>query len=86
MKINELMEIVHKAYPDEFTRNYWDEKKKQPDPHGSGDTLAKFIVMEIYETFDPRAKRAAQLKEAARVMRRAQTDVYFVVQALEMAQ
>ena len=39
MKLNELLEIVHRAYPDEHTRRCWDAKKRKVRT-GTGDTLA----------------------------------------------
>lgn len=80
--INELMEIVHCAYPDEFTREYWDEKKGCPK-ESSGDTLAEFIVREIHDTFDPKAEASAQLQEAARVMRAAGRELGDIAETLE---
>jgi len=83
MKLNDIMEIVHKAYPDEGTREYWYKKENCPDPQGSGDTLAKFVVQEIYETYDDSATDKEQLEEAARVMRRAEETLALVAEVLE---
>ena len=80
--LNDLMEIVHNAYPDEFTREYWDEKKSMPK-ESSGDTLAEFIVREIHDTFDPKAAASAQLQEAARVMRTAERELGEIAEMLE---
>jgi len=83
MKLNDIMEVVDKAYPDGFTQNYWDASAKRPDPTGSGDTLAEFVVREIYETYDKRATSKQQLEEAARVMRRAEETLALVAEVLE---
>ena len=82
MKLNELLEIVHRAYPDEFTRECWDSRRQRARS-GSGDTLAEFIVREIADTYDAEATDEAQLDEALRVMRRACTEVTGVIDALE---
>ena len=82
MKLNELLEIVHRAYPSEDTRRCWDAKKQKVRT-GAGDTLAEFIVREIADTYDAEATDEAQLDEALRVMRRACTEVTGVIEALE---
>ena len=82
MKINELLEIVHQAYPNEQTRCCWDPIGRQVCP-GSGDTLAEFVVQEIAETYDPKATDKAQLEEAARLMRWACIELEAVIKALE---
>jgi hypothetical protein len=82
MKIQELLEIVHRAYPDEHTRNCWDEKARKATGD-CGDTLAEFIVREIIDTYDDADSDEGQLDEALRVMRRACTDIEGIVEALE---
>ena len=82
MKLNALLEIVHRTYPDETTRECWDSRKQRARS-GSGDTLAEFIVREIAETYDAEASDEAQLDEALRVMRRACTEVIGVIDAVE---
>ena len=82
MKLNELLEIVHRAYPDELTRKCWNREMQRPCG-GAGDTLAEFIVREIADTYDAEASDEAQLDEALRVMRRACTEVIGVIDALE---
>jgi hypothetical protein len=83
MKLNAIMEIAHKAYPDEGTREYWDEMTGEVDEAGSGDTLAQFIVREIAETYDSGANDQEQIDEAARVIRRAENVMALVAEALE---
>ena len=82
MKLNEMMEIVHKAYPDELTRECWD-KAKQRSHGGAGDTLAEFIVREIADTFEEGATDRAQIADAVLVLNRAQSDLDAVAKALE---
>ena len=48
-----------------------------------GDTLAKFIVIELRETYDLTATDAEQVAEAVRVMERAARQLSDVVGALE---
>ena len=68
MTLNELLEIVHRAYPDEQTRLCWNARKQKVRT-GTGDTLAEFIVREIADTFDPNVPTEKQLDEALSAMR-----------------
>ena len=82
MKLNELLEIVHRAYPDEHTRRCWDAKNRKVRT-GTGDTLAEFIVREIVDTFNADTPEKDQLDEALCAMRRACTELTAVIEALE---
>lgn len=78
-----LLESANRAYPDGQLSWYFDEKSGTPirNPDG-GDTLALFVVLELAETFDEDADRAAQLGEAIRLMERAVSDLQGVVAEL----
>ena len=82
MTLNELLEIVHKAYPDEQTRECWNPKTQRPCG-GAGDTLAEFIVRDIAEGFDAKATDRAQVADALLAMHRAQGELGAVAKALE---
>ena len=82
MTLNELLEIVHGAYPEEHTRQCWDAKKQKVRT-GAGDTLAEFLVAELVDTFDPDASAEKQLDVALSAMRRACTELTAVIEALE---
>ena len=82
MKLNELLEIVHRAYPDEQTRECWNPKTQGPCG-GGGDTLAEFIVREIADGFDAKATDRAQVADALLAMHRAQGELGAVAKALE---
>ena len=82
MKLNELLEIVHRAYPSEDTRRCWDANKQKVRT-GAGDTLAEFIVREIADTFETDAPEASQFDSALCAMRRACTELTGVIEALE---
>ena len=82
MKLNELLEIVHRAYPSEDTRRCWDAKKQKVRT-GAGDTLAEFIVREIADGFDAKATARAQVADALLAMHRAQGELGAVAKALE---
>lgn len=78
MKLDELVDIVDAAYPDGYVRLYYD------DPEGEhGDTLAKFIAVELKDTYDEDASTADQLEEAGRVMAVACDQLQGVIAALE---
>lgn len=82
MTLNELLEIVHRAYPDEQTRLCWNAKK-QKVLTGEGDTLAEFVVGEIADTFDPNLPTEKQLDGALSAMRWAYTELEAVIRGLE---
>ena len=84
MKLNELLEIAHRAYPEEHTRLCWDAKKQKVRT-GTGDSLAEFVVREIADTFDADAPEENQLDAALSAMRWACTELTAVIEALEAA-
>lgn len=70
MKLLELLNAANEGYPDGYLAEYYDPntgKRKS----GDGDTLAKFIVLELIDTFDSKATDDAQIEEALRVLDRA---------------
>lgn len=85
MKLNELLEIAHRAYPEEHTRLCWDAKKQKVRT-GMGDTLAEFVVTELVDTYDPDASPEKQFGEALCALRWACTELTVVIEALETAQ
>lgn len=46
MKLIDLLNIANKGYPDGFLSEYYNHESGDPID-GSGDTLAKFIVIEL---------------------------------------
>ena len=88
MNLAELMNIVNAAYPDNRVADYINEDGSQKERHPEDDLvfgfdgLAQFIVVEITETFDPKASDKAQLREAARVMDIAISDLSKINNAL----
>ena len=84
MTLNELLEVVHRGFPDGLTRLCLDAKM-QKVRSGTGDTLAEFVVGEIADTFDPDAPAEKQLDEALSAMRWACTELTAVIEALEAA-
>lgn len=65
--LKELLDLANEAYDDGFLANYYTKEGKLKK-NGSGDTLAKFIVIELIETFNAKATKEKQLWEAARAM------------------
>ena len=82
MKLNDILEIVHRAYPSEDTRRCWDAKKHKVRT-GAGDSLAEFIVREIADTFCIDTPEEGQLDAALCAMRPACTELTGVIEALE---
>ncbi len=78
MQLVELLNRANKGYPDGYLSEYYDAATGQPKP-GSGDTLAKFVVLELAETFDPEATDEEQINQAARVLERGALDLLCAV-------
>jgi hypothetical protein len=77
----ELLNRANKVYPDGFLAEYYDAKTGERQ-RGGGDSLARFIVAELSETFDPNAPRAAKLQEARNALNHAVDDLERVIEAL----
>ena len=78
MKQSEIIAIADRAYPDALAQAYFE------NPDGRhGDTLARFIAIELQEVYDAEASDEDQWSEAARVMRRARDELDNVLAALE---
>lgn len=72
MKLEELILIADKGYPDGKIKEAFDLIKIEPFlsdiEEKIGDTLALFIAREISETFDPELESNSQLFNAVRVL------------------
>jgi hypothetical protein len=77
------LDLANEAYEDGFLANYY-TKEGNLKKNGSGDTLAKFIVIELIETFDPKASRDNQLIVAARAMANARYQLHDLEHHLEL--
>ncbi len=83
MTLNQLVCRAASAYPDAFVMEYWDALKEKPkkNPNG-GDTLAEFVALELFESFDPGVGDEEQLATAVKVMQSAADDLQAVAHAL----
>lgn len=80
MTLKELIDIVDDVYPDGVIGQW------HADPDGNhGDMLAKFIEIELRETFNSDVSTHDQLIEALRVMETARDELQEVVDVLEEA-
>ena len=77
-----LLNMANEGYSDGYLSEYFDTETGEPRD-GEGDTLAKFIVLELKDTFDPDATREEQIEEARRVLNNAIRDIEQVIQALQ---
>ncbi len=77
----ELLNLANDAYPDGFLGEYYDANTGERRI-SSGVSLARFIVAELTETFDPEAPRAAQLAEARNASGQAVDAFECVIEAL----
>jgi hypothetical protein len=80
--LKELLDLANAAYDDGYLANYYTKEGKLKK-NGSGDTLAKFIVIELIETFDPKQTKKQQLYYAAQGMERAKEQLCMVQDHLE---
>jgi hypothetical protein len=80
MTLAELIQIADDAYDDGLVQEYFEDRDGQ-----HGDTLAKFIAMELEDTFDPDLPTEKQIAEAIRLMTSAIRQLQDVVSAFEEA-
>lgn len=86
MKLVELLNIANEGYDDGFLSEYFDTETGELKD-GSGDTLAKFIVIELAETFDPESKNEwEQMATAVDAMNQAIRDIEGVIDKLYSSQ
>ena len=84
MTLNEIVTRAASVYPDCWVLQYWDmDKQCAVSNKDGGDSLAEFIAMELYETFDPEGSDQQQIAMAVRKMRDAAGELQAVVTALE---
>lgn len=74
--LNDIIDIADAAYPDGLVRLYHD------DPHGQhGDTLAKFIAIELRETYYDAATDKRKLDDAYDAIEKAVRELQRVLSA-----
>ena len=88
MTLNEIMEAVNHGYGEDVIAGYWDFDNQMAFTNdkngrvvidamdGRTDTLARFIVVEISETYDEDGTDVEQLDEAIRVMDKAVNQIH----------
>ncbi len=81
LSLLELLNLANEVYPDGFLAEYYNAKTGERQ-QGGGDSLARFVVAELSETFDPSAARAAQLQEARNALNHAVDDLERVIEVL----
>jgi hypothetical protein len=82
MTLLQLLNTANKGYPDGFLENHYDNKTGKLKKSTSGDSLARFIVVELSETFDPEKSDEIQASQAIDMMERAKDDLQGVIEAL----
>ena len=82
MRLLELLEIAAKAYPDEALRDHYNHRTGAKVWTATGDGLARFIVIELIETYEPDRSDQEQLECAVGVMRTAHRELEGVLHAL----
>ena len=82
MDVKEILDIANTGYPDSFLEVYYNDKGELL-PNEGGDSLARFVVIEIIETYDDNLTDEEQLEEAIRVISAGESDLSQVREALE---
>ena len=84
ISINEIIKAASDAYNDGLIEQYWEWKhESHRKSDAPGDTLAKFIAIELEEVYDIDSGRQANLELAAQAMRRAEEQLREVKEAIE---
>ena len=83
MTLNQLICRAASVYPDAFVLEYWSMDAQEPKPNRlGGDTLAQFIALELFETYDAEASDGEQIATAVKAMQTAADDLQAVAHAL----
>lgn len=85
LTLKQLLDMANEVYPDGVLADYYDEEGKPANLDETGDTLAKFIVIELAETFEPEETAGQQLETAMEKLDRAMEDLVLVYNRLEDA-
>ena len=85
MTLVQLLNKANEGYDDHFLSEYFHPKTGKFNRKAEGDGLARFIVIEISETFDAESTDLQQVDEAIRVMEQARDDIRRVLRVLRTA-
>ena len=85
MTLVQLLNKANEGYDDHFLSEYFHPKTGKFNRKAEGDGLARFIVIEISETFDAESTDLQQVDEAIRVMEQARDDIRGVLRVLRTA-
>ena len=84
MRLIDLMEVANDVYDDEGTLSaYFNEDTGKFEDNNGGDSLARFIAIELNETFDKNATKDVQLNTAIYALCRAREQLQNVIHMLE---
>ena len=83
MTLNQLVCRAASVYPEAYVLTYWDALKEEPKSNpDADDTLAEFIALELYQSYEPDAGDDEQLATAVKVMQSAADDLQAIAHAL----
>ena len=83
MTIKDILDFATRNYDEGRTEAYYNDKGELLEFANGGDHLAKFIVMELIDTYDESASDIEQVEEAARTVRLVRDQVERVFYALD---
>ena len=85
MQLVELLDKAKAGYAkDGFLGEYYDSETGAFNPDGEGDSLARFIAVELEETFNPERPDYRQIEDAKRAIRQAMLELSCVYDALRL--
>ena len=85
MKLNDLIRLADRHYPDGSVARCWDFRRSEPVDAGAGDTLALFIARELADTFDPERLSLNHLDAAEIALAKAAEDLRLVIRGFRQA-
>jgi hypothetical protein len=74
LKLADILNAANKHYDEGYLRVFFNKMANEQSA-SSGDTLAKFIVCELRETFNGESSRKPQIATAVRALERAKKDI-----------
>jgi hypothetical protein len=81
LTLMDFLNAANEHYDEQYLSKYFDVTTGGPKA-GSGDTLAKFIVCELRESFDGKSSREQQVSAAVLLLERAKEDIQNAIMGL----
>lgn len=86
LSLLELLQAANSKYPDGFLEEYWERTsrgKVSRSQKSTGDALARFIVIELMETWEKKGAPLPKIERAIGCLRTAISDIKLSIRGLE---